>query len=764
MGESKVKKRRSLPVLHSFRRKSLFYKTLGMLLLLSVITVAFFGIFINRLVIRSQTEQIDRLNLAQLQSIGENVDTQLKSMAASIEQSLWSSDFVSLMVNPYQSNADAAYRVVDVLAGYVSGDQLIQTVCLYLSASGEVYTSDGTSMEAKAFSGWESLRAYFALREDGRPEQTDTSWRVFGGAGRLYLAVDFCVPNFIGAIVASLDAEQLQTQLQAEGVAGEIQVFDADGRNLFGNGDDWTLEELTSLEDGINAEWYRYTASVSGWIYLMGVQQSGLSQNPLSALGMALPFFLLYVAISQLFSLYITRSVYQPINRLMRITSGQHAALHGEGNENIKSETDYLTMAYEALQGENSELQGQNAQYRQLMESVSRDIVEQLFRNILNHQEISKEQAEQTLEGIGMSGLLTGRYLALAGILILPEDRELTLVENRLYQRSVLRILNELPRQEETLFPFFMEKGVLAVVVCLPSEMSVLRVKHWAREMTGEVERQTKSLPYRVLFGKGKVYNEILSLADSFQEAVAEIRYRRYVEESPEAESLLEFGPRYYRERGRQLAEITEKSGRAEAERAAENLVKEIGEGEEPGVCLPYYELILEGMLEKLAECHVLDDEEKNGRFSRAPEELRCLSSAEEMGRYMNAFYRDAIREIQARGKKKSYQYVKAAKEYIANQFWDGNLSLNQVSEAIGISTPYLSGIFAETVKGGFSSYLNSFRVEQAQKFLRESTDSAAEVGFRCGFNSAQSFSRVFKKYTGFTPGQYREYCKRGKT
>ena len=63
-------------------------------------------------------------------------------------------------------------------------------------------------------------------------------------------------------------------------------------------------------------------------------------------------------------------------------------------------------------------------------------------------------------------------------------------------------------------------------------------------------------------------------------------------------------------------------------------------------------------------------------------------------------------------------------------------------------------------IKENFNSYLNSYRVKQAKQFLEETSQNIAEIGYKCGFNSAQSFSRVFKKYTGYTPGQYREWKK----
>jgi AraC-like DNA-binding protein len=52
-------------------------------------------------------------------------------------------------------------------------------------------------------------------------------------------------------------------------------------------------------------------------------------------------------------------------------------------------------------------------------------------------------------------------------------------------------------------------------------------------------------------------------------------------------------------------------------------------------------------------------------------------------------------------------------------------------------------------------------RVDFACRYLIESTMAVTDVAFRSGFNSLQTFNRVFKSMTGFTPRDYRRECSR---
>jgi len=53
--------------------------------------------------------------------------------------------------------------------------------------------------------------------------------------------------------------------------------------------------------------------------------------------------------------------------------------------------------------------------------------------------------------------------------------------------------------------------------------------------------------------------------------------------------------------------------------------------------------------------------------------------------------------------------------------------------------------------------YLQRVRMEAARRQLELSRDSIDEIAWQVGYEDSSSFSRVFKKTTGMTPGGYRK-------
>lgn len=84
-------------------------------------------------------------------------------------------------------------------------------------------------------------------------------------------------------------------------------------------------------------------------------------------------------------------------------------------------------------------------------------------------------------------------------------------------------------------------------------------------------------------------------------------------------------------------------------------------------------------------------------------------------------------------------------------------ISLDTVAEFVNLSTSYLSFIFKENSGLNFVDYVNQFRLKKAKELLKNSSYNISQIAELSGYSSANSFSKVFKKYNGISPGQYRK-------
>jgi AraC-like DNA-binding protein/ligand-binding sensor protein len=104
---------------------------------------------------------------------------------------------------------------------------------------------------------------------------------------------------------------------------------------------------------------------------------------------------------------------------------------------------------------------------------------------------------------------------------------------------------------------------------------------------------------------------------------------------------------------------------------------------------------------------------------------------------------------------------LRKAEQYIWENY-TRKISLQEVAEASGLSAPYFSTVFKEEMGENLSSYLNRLRVDKAAAMLAETKLSLSEIAGSCGFEDQSWFSKIFKSYTGISPGKYRE--QRGET
>lgn len=91
---------------------------------------------------------------------------------------------------------------------------------------------------------------------------------------------------------------------------------------------------------------------------------------------------------------------------------------------------------------------------------------------------------------------------------------------------------------------------------------------------------------------------------------------------------------------------------------------------------------------------------------------------------------------------------------YIKTRF-DTDLSLEWIAEKLGVTTEHLSRRFSNEVGKNFITYLTEYRIEMAKQYLTDGKHKIYEAAAMVGFTDSKYFSRVFKKYTGKTPGYF---------
>jgi YesN/AraC family two-component response regulator len=94
--------------------------------------------------------------------------------------------------------------------------------------------------------------------------------------------------------------------------------------------------------------------------------------------------------------------------------------------------------------------------------------------------------------------------------------------------------------------------------------------------------------------------------------------------------------------------------------------------------------------------------------------------------------------------------------DYLNQNYQNRDLSLTAAADAFKLSNYYLSRIFKDMIGENFIDYLSKLRIKQAKKLLNKGA-LVNDVAEKVGYNSANTFIRVFKRYELQTPIQFRE-------
>lgn len=90
------------------------------------------------------------------------------------------------------------------------------------------------------------------------------------------------------------------------------------------------------------------------------------------------------------------------------------------------------------------------------------------------------------------------------------------------------------------------------------------------------------------------------------------------------------------------------------------------------------------------------------------------------------------------------------------NLFKDINIEI--IAENCGLSAPRFKAKFKEQIGVTPHYYINALKIDSAKIYLKDEDRSITEIAYLLNFSSSNHFASVFKKYTGYTPTEFRKH------
>lgn len=132
---------------------------------------------------------------------------------------------------------------------------------------------------------------------------------------------------------------------------------------------------------------------------------------------------------------------------------------------------------------------------------------------------------------------------------------------------------------------------------------------------------------------------------------------------------------------------------------------------------------------------------------------------------YLECFLICMMRSTQAKSERQNVFYTskenledsltKDLTEYLASHLYS-RVTLEELSKRFHFGISTLCSIFKKNTGQSILHYFLELKINEAKRLLREENRTVSEISELLGFDSPQYFSRMFRKYVGMSPSNFR--------
>ncbi|TVY06555.1 AraC family transcriptional regulator [Paenibacillus cremeus] len=712
-------------------------------------------VFLFVLVLSEQAKrQAVSTNRIIAEQISQSVDNSLRSISDQIVKELRSNETVR---DFYKMPNDALVnqKASAILNNIVLSNELIDQVYLYRTEDNRVI-SNSTMMGIDAFVD----RVFITEQLKKEYDRNWTSIRFVKSENDQMKPVISLVRKYPllfedqGLIVVNVNPLLLQKEIDGmvDAKSFYTNLLDRSGRlfydktTQFANVAEMPDSKLTSLS--------AVTSAYTGFEVRVGYRNS-IYNHFLSGFSVAwVVLVLLLLAFGLLSVFYVSKRHYKPIEMILKRISEQTSPLPAAGKK--LDEFRIIADTLDQLQEQTSEYQRQHGEHLVLQKHV-------FFQELLEGNRRFSE--DEWKEAMRRFGIVSDSMEAIPVVLEIDRyaefQRSFTQRDQQLYKFIIGSVLKELGENAGLSVLCEWVSNHRMGLLLMGNDISSFTVDEICRKSQ---HWHLEHLPFTVSFSLGPAADSADEIYRSFSDAAEALRYKPgygtnaiiYAENQP-VRGHTDVYPLLKTVRA--LAQAY-RLNNSEWTALLDSIFEELKAGQfarEDIVHLLTFLLfhLHREMSELSAEVLQIWNRGAGQALQRAIDDLETIDSC-----YL--WFRSELQKtsediIQSRERRPHVKVVTEIRTFIEENFADSNLSLDSISERFGLNPKTLSRIFKEETGEKFVDFLIKLRMEHASSLIVHTDVPIQDISMQVGYSNPISFLRVFKKYTGVTPGIYRK-------
>lgn len=455
---------------------------------------------------------------------------------------------------------------------------------------------------------------------------------------------------------------------------------------------------------------------------------------------------------------YFMKKNYDPIKELIRaISENSGKEYSGKNNEYY-----YIQDALKGLLKEKKDIANT---LKQQKNSMKEEALVKLLKGLYD----STDTARKEMERVGIA-LGSGLFVVLAFnnediSELFAEDPEITEQERyRLSQYILGNVAEDLASQFGTGNVAELEDIVLCVLEVRPQERDWKEAARQLAAMVCEAIDQNFHMHTAAAFGCG--YQGISGIHTSYIEAMEALEYKQvmgaagypcYEDISDAPESRLY---QYSLKDEQNLIEAIQDGDYSRAKFVLDKVFRSNFEDNQYKVSVVRcFMMDIAGTIMR-AVGELAAGRERDQDFSdmKPVHALLECTSVKQLRKEADELLQQICAQVKEENEKNTKSVQQEMMDYIQEHYMDVNLNVSYLGEQFSLAPSYLSKLFKEQSGQSLLDYINMVRIEKAKELLcANPDDNMDQIAAAVGYSGRITFSRLFKKYVGCTPGIYKE-------